>query len=153
VKAKHIATGLLLAFVAASVAVLVAKEVRRAGPQAGPPAGGPAHRLVAYYFHPNKRCASCMKIEAMAHEALFEGFPEAAKDGRIEWHVLNYEEPANRHFVKDFDIAASTVVLVEIRDGKPARSQNLEQVWDYLDDRAAFLKFVRGVAAAFLKEG
>jgi hypothetical protein len=145
-KARKLITAALLVFVAASVAALVVGETRR-GKQAAA-----TTQFVVYYFYPTKRCVSCRKIEAMAREVILNDFRDAVKDKRLSWQTLNYEAPGNEHFVDDFKIAASTVVIAEQRGGKAARYKNLEQVWDYLDDEAAFTKFVREAVGGFLKE-
>jgi len=49
--------------------------------------------VVAYYFHGNFRCPTCRKIEALSREAVESGFPEDLKAGRLEWRVINVEEP------------------------------------------------------------
>jgi len=146
-KPKRLLTAALLLFVAASVAVLIAKEFQGAGPAALDDG------IIAYYFHGMKRCPWCRKIEASAHEAIRQGFAEEMADGRLNWRVVNFEGPGNAHFVDDYDIAASTVVLVEVRDGKQTRWKNLEEVWDHLDNKDALMRFVREEVASFLRGG
>jgi cytochrome c biogenesis protein CcdA len=65
--------------------------------------------------------------------------------------VANYELPENRHFEKAYEIAASTLVLIEFRKGKQVRWKNLEQVWDYLDDAPRLVGFVQGAVGAFFR--
>lgn len=149
--AKRILTALLLAFVAASVVMLVVKEVRPAVRAAQDGAAKPANGVLVYYFHRAQRCVSCRKIEAVAREAVEQGFPEALRDGRLEWRVADFEAPGNEHFEKDYQLAASTVVVVEVRDGKQVRYKNVEEVWDHLDDKAGMAKLVRDTVASFLE--
>jgi hypothetical protein len=151
-KPKTILTVALLAFVACSVVYLIVDEIRAAV------ASRPLHqaagseatvvslddRLIAYYFHATARCATCRTIEAFTQEAILGGFEEAIADGRLEWKVLNYEESPHRHFVKDYDLYANTVVLVEFRNGKQTRWKTLDEVWNLTDDKPAFLRYVRG---------
>ena len=153
VTAKRILTALLLAFVAASVAMLVVREAR---PVARPTKSGeatPANGVVVNYFHRAQRCVSCRKIEAAAREAVEKGFPTELKDGRLEWRVANYEAPGNEHLEKDYNIAASTIVVVEFRDGKQVRYKNCEEVWEHFDDPPALAKLVQGTVASFLGDG
>ncbi|HUT34886.1 MAG TPA: aromatic aminobenezylarsenical efflux permease ArsG family transporter [Planctomycetota bacterium] len=150
-KWKWLIAAPLLAFVAASLVTLVVKEVRP-GPTARAEAQGPFNGISVYYFHGNKRCDSCRKIERLSREALEKGFPQELRQGQAEWHVANYQAPGNEGFEKAYEIAASTVVLVEFRDGKPGRYKNLEEVWDYLDDGPRLVGFVQGAVGAFLKD-
>ncbi len=149
-KWKWLIAAPLLAFVAASLVALVVQEVRP-GPTAKADIQGPFQGASVYYFHGNKRCDNCRRIERLSREALEKGFSQEMKEGGIEWHVANFESPENRHFEKAYEIGASTVVLVEFRDGKPGRWKNLEQVWDYLDDGPRLVSFVQGAVGAFVK--
>lgn len=124
-----------------------------AGDQPAVPAGGAGTqetRVVAYYFHGNLRCASCRKLEAWSEEAVTQGFAEELASGRLEWRVVNTDEPDNTHFVKDFELVTKSVVLVAYRDGAVVRHQNLTQVWQLLRDKEAFLGYVRDSTREFL---
>lgn len=150
-KWKWLIAAPLLAFAAASIVALVVQEVRP-GPAAKAELKGPANGLSVYYLHRNQRCVSCRKIESGVREAIEKGFAQELRQGRIEWHAANYEAPENHHLEKTYDIAASTVVLIEFKDGQPGRWRNLEEVWDYLDDGPRLAEFVQGAVAAFLKD-
>jgi hypothetical protein len=147
---KKACTIALLAFVAASLATLAAKSLRQGSPAAETEMRG--DRLVVYYFHGKARCPPCEKIETYAYEAVAGGFAAELRDGRIEWQAVDFEEPANEHFARDFDLIASTVVLVEMRGGVPKNWKNLQEVWQLLDDKPAFLEFVQKEIGAFLHE-
>ena len=41
-----------------------------------PRAKAGTHKVIAYYFHTNTRCSTCMKIEAYSKEAIEQGFAE-----------------------------------------------------------------------------
>ena len=169
---KRIATFALLAFVIGSVAFLVAKESRRppsmvassGGPSApaqgtgGGPGGASAgqalstgHKVIAYYFHGNFRCVSCVKIETLSRKVVTEGFPEEIKTGRLEFRQVNVDEPQNRHFVEEYELSSKSLVIVELRDGRQVRWQNLEKVWTLLDSEPEFTTYVRDGVSGFLK--
>jgi hypothetical protein len=147
---KKACTIALLMFVAASLVVLAAKSLREGSLAAKIENHG--DRLIVYYFHGKARCPPCEKIETYAHEAVAGSFAAELSDGRIEWKAVDFEEPANEHFVKDFDLIASTVVLVEMRGGATKNWKNLQEVWNLLDDKPAFLEFVQKEVRAFLHE-
>lgn len=110
------------------------------------------HRVIAYYFHTTYRCASCRAIEAYSREAIESAFAEQVKDGRILWKVVNIEVKGNEHFVKDFGLYTKAVVLVNEVRGKPAQWKNLEKVWQLLQDKPKFLKYVQDETRAYLAE-
>ncbi|MGD2109612.1 MAG: nitrophenyl compound nitroreductase subunit ArsF family protein [Phycisphaerae bacterium] len=160
-KAKGVISTVLLLFVAASVIYLVVDASRRE-PTARQPTTGQtvatastqqAHKLVAYYFHRTQRCDTCLTIEAYAEEALRAALPEAFETGEVEWHAVNIEEPANEHFVQDYELVTSTLVLVNMRDGKQVGWRALHEVWDLVDEKDAFLAYVAKEAAAMMETG
>ncbi|MHC4695213.1 MAG: nitrophenyl compound nitroreductase subunit ArsF family protein [Planctomycetota bacterium] len=189
-KAKSIATVVLLAFVGVSVACLVIQETtskpvvqsepvptettkpvsrtpgdveatsRRSEAGATSEADAPAaqtdqqtdHKLIAYYFHRTQRCRKCLTIEAYAEEALKDAFPNALKTGELEWHALNVEEPANEHFVRDYQLTFGALVLVDTQNGEQKEWRNLERVWQLVGNELNFKAYVEAEAMAFLAE-
>jgi hypothetical protein len=152
---------LLLLFVIGSVGYLFAKEyvwkdggapVPAAAPSAAAPAPANPDRLVAYYFHGNARCASCMKIEAYSRAAIEEGFPAELKDGRLSFEVVNIEEPENRHFIRDYALVTKSLVLVLKDRGREVRFKNLNLVWQLLGSRDEFKAYVQREVRGFLAE-
>lgn len=169
-KIRTVATIALLAFVAGSVAYLIAKESRRpsvvAASSAAP--GGRAHvsgngaagassgiargtKVIAYYFHGNFRCASCVKIETLSRRAVTEGFPEDVRSGRVEFREVNVDEPQNRHFIEDYRLSSQSLVIVDVRDGRQARWRNMEKVWTLLNSERDFISYVRDGVSGFLR--
>lgn len=114
-----------------------------------PPAAG---KTIAYYFHSTQRCPTCLAIERQAHEALTEAFSAELACGALEWHALNTDEPAHEHFVKDFQLVASSLVLVRQRDGGVASWSNLDKVWDLVHDEPEFRRYVAEQTRAFLEK-
>ena len=168
--AKNTARIALLLFVAASVVVLTVKSLRQAAPSAsageeqGKMLAGKVEnempsastlrsdRLVAYYFHGKLRCPTCKKIEAYAHEAVKSGFAQELKQGCIQWKVVNYEQPGNQHFATDYELAAPSVVLVQVRGGKEKNWKNIAEVWELVGDKPAFTALVQKEISEMLKQ-
>ena len=109
-----------------------------------------AHRVIAYYFHTTSRCASCRAIEAYSREALESAFAAELGDGRLVWKVVNIEVKGNEHFVKDYALYTKSIILVNEVRGKPAQWKNLEKVWQLLQDKDKFLRYVQDEARAYL---
>ncbi len=163
-KPKTIVTVALLLFVAASVVYLVVKETggkpaqNMTQPDAISPRTGQEQntaavsKVVAYYFHGNMRCMTCRAIESYAKDALQTGFADALKDGRLEWRVVNVEDPGNDHFVQDFQLSTRSIVLERIADGKRRDWKNLQRVWELVrGDKEDFLKYIRDETKAYLE--
>lgn len=135
-------------------------------PSFGKPAGGAApegsptivtpgvqpHRVVAYYFHTSYRCASCRAIEAYSREAIESAFAEEIRSGRLLWKPVNVEVKGNEHFVEDYGLYTKALVLVNEVRGKPARWKNLEKVWQFLQDKPKFLRYVQEETRGYLND-
>ena len=106
--------------------------------------------VVAYYFHGNFRCPTCRKIEALSREAVESGFPEDLKAGRLEWRVINVEEPGNEHFIQDYQLFSKSLVLVAKEGSKQTRWENLQEVWTLVGNKEAFIKYVQAEIRAYL---
>ncbi len=139
-------TAILLVFVAASVVYLLATEL---GGQKSAATNvsideTPAHQVIAYYFHGYKRCHTCLSIEATAKKVIETAYPEQLKDGSLVWKAVNFEAPENTHFADDYQLVASSLVLVEYRSGEQVQWINLEDVWELIGADDQFSEYVRG---------
>jgi hypothetical protein len=81
------------------------------------------------------------------------GFADALKRGSMVWRMVNVDQPANQHFIKDYELYTKSVVLVKMRDGKQAAWKNLDRVWELLNDQAAFQKYVTDEVKQFVEKG
>ena len=111
----------------------------------------PTHKLIAYYFHRTQRCRKCLTIEAYSEEALKDAFPEALARGELEWQAVNVEEPANEHFVEDYQLTFGALVLVDTQEGEQKEWRNLERVWELVGDELKFKAYVEAQALTFLE--
>jgi hypothetical protein len=130
---KTIITVVLLVFVATSLVYVGMREVSQ------PVGAGEVVKsvvaaedvtpFVVYYFHGNVRCTTCEAIEKGTREAVMGNFAKGIEDGTIAWRVVNFDAPENAHFRKEFDLSFQSVVLVEQREGRVARWENVLDVW------------------------
>lgn len=113
----------------------------------------PAHKVIAYYFHTNARCSTCKKIEEYSKEAILEGFKTEIRNGTLELRIVNYEEPENRHFIKDYKLVTKSLILVNTFDGEEFEWTNLKLVWQLTGNKKAFLNYVREEVRNYLAIG
>lgn len=154
---KSIATWSLSLFVAMSVGVLIGKEMAaRSRPPAeapNPPAaalGGP--RVIVYDFHGEARCATCKAIEAAAREVLAAFFAEELSSGRIEFRSVNFEEPANQHFLDDYQLVSSSLVLVAPGSSAANSWKVLPEIWTVAHNRRAAVEYLKQELNQFLAQ-
>jgi hypothetical protein len=171
-RAKHVVTALLLAFVAVSVVFLIMKERRPGtreaaspaetaapaartsaeGAREASPARTPSKRIVVYYFHGTRRCPTCRKLEEYTHAALAEAFADDLEAGTIVWRTIDTDEPGNGHYVKDYVLTTKSVILSAENGGKETRWENLPRIWELVGDRAAFISYIQDGVEAFREE-
>lgn len=146
---KSLLRCLLILGLAGTVAFLALSALaeQAAAPQSG------SHKVIAYYFHTNTRCSTCIKIEAYSREAIEQGFPDELKKGTLEMRVVNYEQPENRHFMQDYKLVSKSLVLVNVVNGKQTRWTNLRLVWQLTGHKDAFLNYVRKEVRGYLSKG
>ena len=139
----------LLVLAVGGVAIAAPSVALPEGRKAGAPAAVPtaAAKAVVYYFHATTRCATCRTIEAYAHETVARVFAPDLQSGSLEWKAVNVDEPANRHFIGDFQLYTRSVVVVDAKN--PKRYKVLDQVWQLVRNKGAFQKYIEQEVRAF----
>ena len=107
-------------------------------------------KVIAYYFHGTRRCASCRKIEAYSVEAVTTGFVDDLKGGTLEWQVINIDEDANKHYIKEYQLYTKSVILSHVKDGKEVGWKNLDKVWTLLGNKQDFVDYVQAETRTFM---
>jgi hypothetical protein len=147
---------LLTSLLAATFAAggVLAAEPKPAGADAEKPTlvtpSALPHRVVAYYFHTTYRCATCRSIEAYSREAIEAAFADDIAAGRLVLKTVNIEVKGNEHFVKDYALYTKALVLVNEVRGKKPEWKNLEKVWQLVQDKPKFLRYVQDETRAYL---
>ncbi len=108
--------------------------------------------VVAYYFHRTHRCRTCLAIERNAHDAIKWYYSKELEQGKLRFIPLDMEKSENQHFVKDYQLYTSSLVLVRSRNGKQEKWENLQEVWLLVRDMEKFYKYVKENVDRFLEE-
>ncbi|MGB3117418.1 MAG: nitrophenyl compound nitroreductase subunit ArsF family protein [Verrucomicrobiales bacterium] len=103
----------------------------------------PAEGTVVINFHAATRCNACREIGAESQTVVETNYGHDLKSGRMNWRVINFEEPANKHFVQDYGLTTSTVVIVRRKDGRDVAWQRLDAVWDHLFEGPAMRAYLK----------
>lgn len=144
---KTIVSSVLLLFVLISVAYLAFGN-RNVEQSTVDKATG--HHVVAYYFHGDKRCPTCEKLETYAQEAIQAGFAERLADSGLTWTTVNYDRPEHAHFIDDYQLSYQMVILVEYQDGTQIAHHKLEKIWDLIGDKEVYQNYVTTEVQSFL---
>lgn len=102
----------------------------------------PSDGVVVTYFTSDVRCPSCFKIEALARQTVEQDFVEDMRAGRLLFRSVNVDQPANKHFVEEYQLVSKTVVVSSRQGGQETNWANLQEVWFKLGDEAGFARYI-----------
>lgn len=106
-------------------------------------------KVVVYYFHGDRRCRTCMGIQSTIVKTIKERFAAETGSGALAFQEINYEASGNEHFVKDFDLSSSTMV-VTARKGQALVKWENTKVWDYAHDDQGLADYTEKQIRAYL---
>ena len=70
-------------------------------------------KVEVYYFHNERRCATCVAVEDESVKALNELYPEKMKSGEMTFLSVNLEDDANKALADKFKISGQTLLVVK----------------------------------------
>jgi hypothetical protein len=106
---------------------------------------------IVYYFHGTMRCPTCHKLEQYAKEAIEGNFKDELASGKLAFKVINVEERANEHYVKEYNLYTKSLVVSRMKAGKEISSKNLDKIWEYVTNKQKFVTYVTGEIKESLK--
>ena len=119
---KRIITYVLLVFVAAAVVTTFRPRETVFVPDG----------CSVLFWHTEKRCSSCLKMETLLRESLKE-----FNDLRLT--TLEYDVFANHSLARQFNVGRTTIILVERQDQQNVRIRDLtDEVWNTINDADDF---------------
>jgi thiol-disulfide isomerase/thioredoxin len=92
-----------------------------------------ASKLEIVYFHSTNRCKTCNSVENNARKLLEENFSDQMKNGAITFASLNIDEDQNKAIAEKYQIAYSTLLLID-------HSTDKEQVTDFTETAFQYAK-------------
>ena len=107
-------------------------------------------KLIAYYFHPTARCMTFRNIEAYSIEAINEWESKTGKT--VIWKELNIEDSVNEHYVEEYSLEFSSLVVAKFDGSGKKKWKNLEETWKLVNDKETFIKYVKFELNQFNKE-
>lgn len=97
--------------------------------------------VVVYYFHGNRRCHTCVGIQETISSTIQERFGQETASGALTFKEINFEDPANKHFVKEFGLSFSSMVVAANQGQKTLKWENCEKIWPLARDKAALAEY------------
>ena len=66
-----------------------------------------------YYFHYERRCATCMAVENESEKALKELYPDKMDSGKIIFLSINLEDETNDALAEKLDVNGQSLLVVK----------------------------------------
>jgi hypothetical protein len=127
----------------------VADSPTNAAPEAGKPSTAP-DKIIVYYFHATRRCPTCLGIQANIEQTINEKFAEETAAGKLAFEELNFEEEANKHFVEQYELSFSTMIVAAQAGGKTVKWENGEDVWEHAHAPEELKAYVEKLVRTYL---
>jgi hypothetical protein len=150
-KFKKILSHALLVFVWISIGFAIGKNSVK--PEGALPelSTGRGSQVAVYYLHSTFRCVTCNTIESMTRELLEQRYNQQLADGEVLWIEADFQE--NEALARQFEVAASCVVVAAMFDGAVTEYQRLDEVWTFMKEPEAFELYIGDAIDAYLEEG
>lgn len=101
--------------------------------------------LYAVLFRGGSYCPTCDIMQDLSSAM----FARGELTGGYEFETVNFEAPGNEHYIFDYDIYTTTIVLIERRDGVSVRWRNLEESWEWAETGESFEERLADAMARF----
>jgi len=115
-------------------------------------AKGTNTQVIAYYFHGTIRCETCLTIERQAWVAMQRRFAVEVAEKRLVFQPVNYDQPENAHFLKDYKLPCPSLVVVRQKAGKDEKWKLLGETWEHIENPAKFNEYVEGEVEKLLRD-
>lgn len=135
-----------------SKALPAAENKAQAAAEAKQTISAEADRVEVYYFHGDRRCPTCRGIQRTVEETLREKFSAETAAGKVVYREVNIDRDENKHFVRQFELSFSTMVVAEIKDHKTARWENCQDVWNFAHEHKKLKDYVAERVTHYLAE-
>jgi hypothetical protein len=107
-------------------------------------------KVIVYYFHGTRRCPTCLGIQETIARTISERFGAETASGALAFKVINFEEPENKHFVEEYSLGFSTMIIVANQGQTILKWENFKKVWDYALNPEALTEYTEKGVRAYL---
>jgi hypothetical protein len=140
---RRVITHVLLLFALVSLAVAIVRDWHGGvAPLSSEARPARPDTLVLFLFHNTERCATCNLFETFTRDLLQRDFAAAMRAGRLQFRVLDEEQPANRPLADAYGVVGPALVLVHFVQGRAGAWESLEDAVPLVDERDKFQEYV-----------
>jgi hypothetical protein len=141
-----------LLFLATAFTTAAEQPDIKASPPATATTNAASERVIAYYFHGNIRCETCLKIEKQAREVIERRYQPELTARRLVFEPANYDQPENQRYWEKYKLACPSLVIVRHKDGVEAQWKLLGETWQLIGEAAKFDRYVEDEVGKYLRD-
>ncbi len=75
------------------------------------------------------------------------------ESGDMLMRVVNMDDPKNEHYVTDYKLTNSSVVVSQVDDGKEVKWVRLDEAWDLVSDETLFIDYIQKEIRTIMEGG
>lgn len=114
--------------------------------------GLPERQVVVTYFHPAHQCRTCRKMETAIEKIIRNQFPKELKEGVLVYQSIDVGKKQNKHFVADYSLLTSSVIVSLVVHGEEKEWNHLEDVWKQIRKKEMFPQYIKDEIGAYLDQ-
>lgn len=132
---------------------LIFAFTERAKPPLPTPSPEKAQReVVVTLFRGSAYCSLCDKMSSRTRLLLSTRYAKALGSGQLSWRQIDIEKPGNEHYVTDYGLYTTSIVLSLRQGNREIRWKNLDKAWKWVDFPEKFDRLLSTEIDSFLKE-
>jgi hypothetical protein len=109
--------------------------------------GDGVERVEVFHFHGTHQCDSCIKVGQYAEDTVNAYFSDELDSGSLSFAHLNGELPENMEKVRQYGVnSASLWIGTYYKNGTFVSDENIN-VWYKINDKQAYMSYLKGVIA------
>ncbi len=109
-----------------------------------------ADRVIVYYFHGKARCRTCLGIQASIEKTIQDRFGAETASSALSFQEVNIDDPANQHFIQEFNLSSSSMVVTVNKGKAMTKWENCDKVWQYAHDETALAEYAEKQIRTYL---
>jgi hypothetical protein len=103
------------------------------------------------YFHRTQRCPTCRKMGGYSEEAVKTGFAQEIKDGKVEFHSIDFQDKKNEALTKGYQVGGPTLIVAKVVKNKVADRKTLTEMWTKAGNKDEFIEYVQSNVKEYQK--
>jgi hypothetical protein len=86
-----------------------------------------------------------------SEEAVKTAFAKEIKSGTVAFYYIDFQDQKNAKLTKGYQVSGPALIVAKIANNKVVKYKDLENIWENVADKPAFLRYVQDNLVALRK--